>query len=212
MPIRSSVAALAAGVIVLAGAAAAARQEPVVGLPCEDCEAVFQGLPASLSPTARLAPPGEPGAPMTITGLVLGADGAPRPGVVVYAYQTDAKGIYPPPAARTGGLSDRHGRLRGWAVSGADGRYTFETIRPGSYPSRDTPEHVHMHVIERGCATYYIDDVMFTDDPLLTPSLRARQPGRGGPAMVTPVQRDGRWRVTRDIRLGERIPGHPGCR
>ena len=187
-------------------------QEPIVGLPCEGCEAVFQGLPSALAATARIAPAGEPGTPMTITGRVLGPDSRPRSGVVVYAYQTNARGVYPPPSRAVGAAADRHGALRAWAVTGADGRYAFETIRPGSYPSRDTPEHVHMHVIERGCATYYIDDVMFTDDPLLTPAMRQQQQARAGTGVVTPSRVDGRWLVTRDIRLGLNIGGYPACR
>jgi protocatechuate 3,4-dioxygenase beta subunit len=110
-------------------------QEPIVGGPCEGCEAVFEGLPSSLSTTARLAPATEPGAPMTLTGRVLGADGRPRAGVIVYAYQTNTAGIYPPSSLRTGAAA-RHGALRGWTLSGPDGRYTFETIRPGTYPTR----------------------------------------------------------------------------
>lgn len=194
------------------GTALAGAQEPIVGLPCEGCEAVFQGLPSSPASVSRLAPPGEPGTPLTLTGRVLDAGGTPRAGVVVYAYQTNATGIYPRPATSAGAAADRHGALRGWALSGPDGRYTFETVRPGAYPSRDTPEHIHMHVIERGCATYYLDDVMFTDDPLLTPAARARfSNGRGGSGVVTPVLRDGRWQVTRDIRLGLGVPGYRAC-
>lgn len=187
--------------------------EPVVGLPCEGCEAVFQGRPATLASTARIAPSNEPGEPLTLTGRVLGADGSPRGGVIVYAYQTNARGVYPPPARRSGQAGDRHGALRGWAVSGPDGRYTFETIRPGAYPTREAPAHVHMHVIERGCATYYLEDVMFADDPLLTPAARQQlSNGRGGPGIVTPVRQGRAWHVTRDIHLGAEIPGYPGCR
>ncbi len=204
--------ALRALLVALLAAAPAAAQEPIVGLPCEGCEAVFQGLPASLTSTARIAPPGAPGTPMTITGRVLAADGTPRAGVVVYAYQTDANGVYPRPARPVGGAGDRHGALRAWVVSGPDGRYTFHSSRPGSYPSRDTPEHVHMHVIERGCATYYIDDVMFTDDPLLTPAARAAHgTARAGSGVVTPSRTTTGWLVTRDIRLGVNIPGYPQC-
>lgn len=187
-------------------------REPIVGLPCEGCEAVFEGLPASLSSTARIAPAGEPGQAMTLTGRVLDREGRPRAGVVVYAYHTDAGGLYPRPATRVGAAGDRHGRLRGFAVSGADGRYAFQTIRPGAYPTREAPAHVHMHVIERGCATYYIDDVMFTDDPLLTPDARIRYSnGRAGAGVVTPVREGGTWMATRDIHLGRGVPGYPAC-
>lgn len=194
----------------LVPACGAEPREPIVGLPCEGCEAVFEGLPKALSPNARIAPAGEPGQPMTVTGVVYGGDGKPRSGVIVYAYQTNARGRYPPSAKL--GASFRHGRLRGWAISGDDGRYTFETIRPGSYPSRDTPEHIHMHVIERGCASYYIDDVVFTDDPLLTPEQRRRHAhNRAGNGIATPTRNNGHWQVTRDIRLGLNIPGYPDC-
>jgi protocatechuate 3,4-dioxygenase beta subunit len=71
-----------------------------------------------------------------------------------------------------------------------------------------------MHVIEPGCATYYIDEIVFTDDPLLTPAERGQhQAHRAGSGITTP-RRDGAgkpWRVERDIRLGLNIPGHPGC-
>jgi protocatechuate 3,4-dioxygenase beta subunit len=193
-------------------ATSAYAREPIVGLPCEGCEAVFDGLPAHLAPRSRIAPQSEPGQPMTVTGRVLGTDGKPRPGVIVYAYQTNARGIYPPPSNARDRASDRHGLLRGWAVAGPDGRYAFETIRPGSYPSRDVPAHIHMHVIEPRCATYYIDDIMFTDDPLLTKEeARRHNVGRGGTGIVAPTLPNGRWLVTRDIRLGFNIPGYPKC-
>ncbi len=198
--------------ILLAASSGANAREAIVGLPCEGCEAVFEGLPEQLTAHARIAPQGEPGEAMTVTGRVYGPDRKPRAGVIVYAYQTNVRGVYPPPARPQGRASDRHGRLRAWSLSGADGRYTFETIRPASYPSRDVPAHIHMHVVERGCASYYIDDVVFTDDPLLTPDQRRQHArGRGGKGVATPVQENGRWRVTRDIELGAQIPGYPAC-
>ncbi len=193
-------------------AGSASATEPVIGGPCEGCEAVFVGKPAKLASTARIAPPGEPGEPMRVTGTVIAADGKPRAGVVVYAYQTNAKGIYPAPDKTLGRWPDRHGRLRGWAITDGEGRYTFETIRPGSYPSREAPQHIHMHVIEPGCGTYYIDDIVFIDDPLLPASERANQDrARAGSGVATP-KRDGAggtWMVTRDIRLGLNIPDYP---
>lgn len=190
---------------VLAMLAACARaQEPVIGGPCEGCELVFAGMPAEIGPTARIAPEGEPGEAMRIEGVVRTPDGRPAAGVVVYAYHTDAGGVYPRAATR-------HGRLRGWSRTGADGRYLFTTIRPGPYPGRSTPEHVHMHVVEPGRATYWIDDIVFTDDALLTPERRREMSrGRGGPGVATPRREpDGAWVVRRDIVLGREVPGWP---
>ena len=191
----------------------AAAAEPVVGLPCDGCAAVFDGMPKELSSRARIAPPGEAGEALMLTGRVLGPDGKPRADVIVYAYQTDAAGIYPPPEKSLSRWADRHGRLRGWAVSGADGRYTFDTIRPASYPGQNVPQHIHVHVVERGCATYYIDEVLFADDPLLAGEERRERPERGGSGITTPMRDKaiGAWHVVRDIHLGRNIPGYPGC-
>lgn len=183
--------------------------EPVVGGPCQGCEAVFVGKPATLSSVSRIAPVGEPGEPMRVTGVVTAA-GKPRANVIVYAYQTNAEGIYPPPAKPLGRWPDRHGKLRGWVITDREGRYTFDTIRPGSYPSQSVSQHIHMHVIEPGCATYYIDNIEFTDDPLLPEDERKPRPdARAGSGLGTP-QRDanGVWQVRRDIQLGKNIPGH----
>lgn len=191
---------------------ASLRAVPIVGLPCEGCEAVFEGLPEQIPARSRIAPADEPGEPMLLAGRVIDAQGRPRSGIVIYAYQTDRKGIYPDPGPPAGSEARRHGRLRGWAMSDAQGGYAFSTIRPGAYPDTDMPQHIHMHVIEPGCATYYIDDVMFRDDPRLTAGkMRTMVLGRGGGGLVTPFMEDGVWQVERDIVLGMNIPGHPRC-
>ncbi|MCM2270175.1 MAG: hypothetical protein NDJ75_08735 [Thermoanaerobaculia bacterium] len=190
----------------------AAAEEPIVGLPCEGCEAVFEGMPEEIGAEAQIAPAGEAGEPLVIDGVVRRDDGAPAAGVVVYAYQTDASGIYPRATAPVGEAGRRHGRLRGWAKSDADGRFSFLTVRPAGYPGTDIPQHVHLHVIEPGRCTYYIDDVTFDDDPRLTASQRRRLQGRGGDGVVMPRRDgDGVWRARRDITLGEKIPGYARC-
>lgn len=183
--------------------ALAARLGPVrkktLGGPCEGCEWVFDDSPATLTSRARIAPATEAGAPMVIEGVVTTSRGDPAAGVIVYAYHTDQSGLYPP-------AGNRHGRLRGWASTDARGRYRFDTIRPGAYPQRDVPEHVHMHVIEPGVGTYYIDNLEFEDDPL---NPRRRGEDRGGTGLMRPMRRDGVWQARRDIVLGRNIPGYP---
>lgn len=205
-------------IVVLAGAERSCAQagrppvrpEPIIGGPCEGCEAVFQGLPVELLSAARIAPEGEPGEPMRIEGTVSDRSGRPVAGVIVYAYQTDAAGVYPPEKRFAGQAAFRHGRLRAWARTDESGRYRFETIRPASYPGRTIPAHVHMHVIEPGCCTYYIDSIKFVDDPLLTQEERASEEGRGGSGLVDPtVDAEGAWNVRRDIHLGRGVPGYP---
>lgn len=181
-----------------------AAREPVLGGGCEGCELVFEGMPARPGSRARIAPAEEKGEPLIIEGTVRRMDGTPVAGIVVYAYQTDAGGVYPK-------STTAHGRLRGWAWTDSAGRYRFDTIRPGAYPSRDNPEHVHMHVLEPGKGTYYIDDIVFEDDPLLTPERRTWMlRGRGGSGLTAPQKDErGTWRVRRDITLGKNISGYP---
>lgn len=185
--------------------------EPIISLPCEGCEAVFQGLPDTLKATARIAPSGEPGEPMRIAGTVYDRSGQPAPGIIIYAYHTDARGIYPPNARFEGQAAYRHGRLRGWAETDERGRYRFETIRPASYPDSDIPAHVHMHLIEPGCCTYYIPSIRFADDPFLSrEDLKRLHESHGGRALARPSRNDdGVWVVTRDIVLGEGVSGYP---
>jgi protocatechuate 3,4-dioxygenase beta subunit len=136
---------------------------------------------------------------MVIEGTASTGRGAPAANVIVYAYHTNQAGLYPP-------AGNRHGRLRGWALTDSQGRYRFDTIRPGAYPERNVAEHVHMHVIEPGIGTYYIDNLEFEDDPL-----NQRRPGedRGGDGLTLPQRRDGLWFARRDIALGRNIPGYP---
>lgn len=185
---------------------------PVVGLLCEDCEVPLIGMPADPPAVARLAPEEEPGERLRLTGRVTDAQGRPRPGVIVYAHQTNQRGVYPGEKSDHDAGARRHGRLRAWATTDAEGNYTFLSIRPGSYPGTRMPRHIHLYVIESGCALYYIDDVLFRDDPHLTPAAaRKADQGRGGSGIVTPTRVAEGWLARRDIVLGRNIPGYPGC-
>ena len=184
--------------------AAAPPREPVIGGPCEGCENVFVDLPAALGWSSRIGTVGEDGEPLVIEGTVRKPDGTPAAGIIVYAYQTNAAGIYPDG-------STRHGALRAWVRSDDRGRYRFDSVRPGSYPGTTIAQHVHMHVIEPGIGTYYVDDIHFDDDPLLTARQRSQGRERGGSGIVKPRRdQNGVWKVQRDITLGLNIPGYPG--
>ena len=188
--------------------------EPIIGGPCEGCEGVFEGLPATPGSVARIGPAGERGEPLVIDGTVRDRRGMPVAGIIVYAYQTDAAGQYRPLENAAGIASRRHGQLRAWARTDSLGRYRFVTVRPGHYPGRDAAAHVHMHVIEPGCCTYYIGDVLFRDDPVLSDrDRREAETAWGGSGLTSPARDpDGTWRVTRDIRLGAGVPGYDEAR
>jgi protocatechuate 3,4-dioxygenase beta subunit len=187
-------------------------REQVVGLPCDGCAIVFTSIPKTIGSVSRIAPAQELGEPMRIDGVVRDQRGKPMAGIIVYAYHTNAKGIYPGSDRSSAQSTTPHGQLRSWAKTDAMGRYHFDTIRPGGYPNTDIPQHVHMHVIEPGRCTYYIDDIVFTDDPRLTAEQRkSHMRGRGGFGVATPKKdAAGTWLVTRDIVLGQGVPGYPG--
>lgn len=200
---------LARFAVLLSLSVSAHASEPVLGGPCEGCEDVFVGMPAELSSEARIAPEDAAGDPMQISGVVRDQVGNPVPGVIVYAYSTNSDGIYPEDTLN----KTRHGAYRGWVKTAADGSFLMHSIRPGHYPNTETPEHVHMHVVEPGCGTYYVDDLVFLDDPLLTEKdkLAREKSPRGGQGMIRAVLIMGTWYAIRDITLGENIPGY-GCK
>jgi protocatechuate 3,4-dioxygenase, beta subunit len=157
--------------------------------------------PAAIGATARLAPPGESGESLRLSGTVYHVDGrTPAAGVILLVYHTDVAGRYP--RGDTGALTRRTSTLRGWVRTGADGRYAVETIRPGAYPTGREPAHVHLEVMPPGGMPCEIDPVEFEDDPILSPVIRAQRPGYGGSGIVRPVrQSDGAWHAVRDIVL-----------
>lgn len=164
---------------------------------CEWCGA--SDAPQELSWRARLAPEGEPGEPLLLTGTVFLPDGrTPAPGVLVYAYHTDARGLY-----RTRSDEHRHGRLRGWMRTDGRGRYEMRTIRPASYPQSDNPQHVHVTLSAEKFPEHWVDEFWFDDDPLVTAGRRAGLPRRGGFNPVVRLTRDadGLWLGARDMRL-----------
>lgn len=173
---------------------------------CEGCDGVFEADAASLTNHARIGPGIDEGEPMTITGTVYQADRrTPAPGVIVYAYHTNAAGVYGNGTPETE-WSRRHGRLRGWIKTGADGSYRFDTIKPAPYPDRDVPAHVHLTVLEPGKRPYWIDDIVFDGEFGVTPAYRRSMTNQGGNGIV-PVShnRQGEAQVNRDIIL-ERHP------
>lgn len=185
---------------------------PLVGAPCEGCEAAFEGAPRALASRLLLAPPDEPGERLQWSGRVLDRHGRGVEGIVLYLHHTDARGRYPAAGPGAGPAARRHGRLRGWVRSDADGAFRVDTIRPGGYPGTDIPQHIHVQAVEPGCATYFVDDVMFRDDPRLTAAVERRlAAGVGGAGVVSPRRMDGAWRVRRDVVLGLGVSRYPAC-
>jgi protocatechuate 3,4-dioxygenase beta subunit len=141
--------------------------------------------PATITSTARIAPVGEPGTPLVLQGRIVNADGTAAANAIVFAYHTDRTGLYDRREA-----GPHSWRLKGWARAGQDGRFTFETIRPGSYPDSRNPAHVHFTAFLPSGERYHAGGVQFANDPLNSQSDRD-QGARDEFAEVRPVRREG---------------------
>ena len=140
---------------------------------------------------------GEPGAPMRVTGVVFQPDGAtPAAGVILYAYHTDAAGLY-------GRTPKADPRIQGWVRTDEAGRFELITIRPAPYPGGQTKAHIHIQLWGPGVPPQVGPPVFFADDPRLQESVRqdSEKLGRFG-FVKSPVKGpDGVLRFTLDIRL-----------
>lgn len=180
-----------------------------VGGPCEGCEAIHEYGNKALGTVDTLAGFAEGrGEKLKVTGTVYLQDGkTPAQGVILYIYHTNETGIYPKRGDEKG-WAKRHGYMRGWVRTGIDGSYTFYTIRPGTYPSRTEPAHIHATVKEPDKNEYYLDDYLFEGDPLLRHAQRLALDNRGGSGIVTLTKEGDLWVATRDILLGLNIPDY----
>jgi protocatechuate 3,4-dioxygenase beta subunit len=142
--------------------------------------------PATLTSTARIAPDSEPGTPLVIRGRVFAEDGrTPVAGATVFAYHTDRTGLYD-----RAGSPPHSWRLRGWALTTANGVFEFRTIRPGSYPGTTNPQHVHFTVFTAD-ARYHAGELQFEDDKLIPASQRENSKREGQFGSVRPVRHEG---------------------
>jgi protocatechuate 3,4-dioxygenase beta subunit len=143
-----------------------------------------------------VAASGEPGERLEVNGVVYAADGrTPVTGASLYVYQTDARGYYRPDDA----MGNRNPRLLALLRTDGRGRYSYRTIRPGSYPGTRVPKHIHYEVTANGHGTR-IFEIVFEDDPFVSAEIRAdaARPGsmyalqavRKGPGGVGQVAQD----------------------
>jgi protocatechuate 3,4-dioxygenase beta subunit len=100
--------------------------------------------PPAASGEVHLAPPGEPGQALTVTGsLVRADDRTPLAGQRLLVYQADTTGEY---RARDPD-DERTARLRALVTTDAGGHFVLRTILPGVYGDPPGDPHLHVEVI-----------------------------------------------------------------
>ncbi|MFV8225143.1 intradiol ring-cleavage dioxygenase [Christiangramia aquimixticola] len=176
----------------------------LVGGPCEGCEAIFDYGQQKLNSIDTL--PGFESAvnKLKVSGTIYKSDGkTPAPNIILYLYQTNAEGLYAP-AKGAEGWARRHGKIRGWLKTGADGKYAFYTHIPGNYPGSEFAAHIHPTILEPDGKYYYIQDYLFENDPYVEQGLRENP--RGGTDGVLRLKKENGILVgKRDLILSKNI-------
>ena len=182
-------------ILVLSAAASAIAQDPEWVRTWTEAQ---RDRPRVLSHSGRIAPETERGTRLVVHGHVYHADGhTPLKDAIVFAYQTDAAGRY-------NDQGQRGWRLRGWAKTGSDGKFAFQTIRPGSYPGTRMPAHIHLTVEGPGIRRRWTEELNFSDDPFVTSDSKRRSAAAGRFGGVRPVTvRAGVQHVDFSIRISE---------
>jgi protocatechuate 3,4-dioxygenase beta subunit len=116
---------------------------------------------------------GEPlGERIIVTGRVLDEDGRPVPDTLVEIWQANAAGRYVHVVDQHAAPLDPNFTGAGRAVTDAEGRYRFTSIKPGAYPWRNHPNawrpaHIHFSLFGPSFLSRLVTQMYFPGDPLL---------------------------------------------
>ncbi len=107
-----------------------------------------------------------------VEGLVLDEDERPIPNTLVELWQANAAGRYRHDGDQHDAPLDPNFTGSGRAITDAEGRYRFVTIKPGAYPWRNhhnawRPAHLHFSIFGPSFLTRLITQMYFPGDPLL---------------------------------------------
>ena len=115
---------------------------------------------------------GEPqGERIIVAGRVLDEDGRAVPHTLVELWQCNAAGRYRHAKDNHPAPIDPNFSGAGRAITDAEGRYRFVTIKPGAYPwgNHDNawrPAHLHFSLFGHSIATRLVTQMYFPNDPL----------------------------------------------
>jgi protocatechuate 3,4-dioxygenase beta subunit len=116
---------------------------------------------------------GEPlGERIIVTGRVLDEDGRPQANTLVEVWQANAAGRYIHKVDQHDAPLDPNFFGGGRCVTDAEGRYRFQTVKPGAYPWGNhhnawRPNHIHFSLFGPSFITRLVTQMYFPGDPLL---------------------------------------------
>lgn len=115
---------------------------------------------------------GEPlGERIVVSGRVVDEDGRVVPHTLVEIWQCNAAGRYLHKVDQHDAPLDPNFTGCGHALTDAEGRYRFVTIRPGAYPWKNhynawRPAHIHFSIFGTAFTQRLVTQMYFPDDPL----------------------------------------------
>jgi protocatechuate 3,4-dioxygenase beta subunit len=106
-----------------------------------------------------------------VAGRVLDEDGRAVPHTLIEIWQANAAGRYRHARDNHPAPVDPNFTGAGRAVTDADGRYRFVTIKPGAYPwfnhpNAWRPAHIHFSLFGQSIASRLVTQMYFPNDPL----------------------------------------------
>lgn len=115
-----------------------------------------------------LAGPEAKGELISIWGRVLDGNGEPVGDAMLELWQADADGIFPHPADPRNARAHPAFGYFGRVATDGEGRYRFETIKPGAIRLEGEPAqapHANLHVFARGVLVHAVTRVYFEGEP-----------------------------------------------
>lgn len=186
------------------------KNNAIIGGGCDGCELMYVEMPDNITSRDTSSGWTENVQKLEISGTVYQLGGKiPAPNVIIYYWHTDEKGYYS--AKNTiNELAKRHGQLRGWVKTDDTGKYSIFTSRPAPYPNNDIPAHIHLSIKEPNLKDeYYVDELVFDDDILLTKEKRKAVENRGGSGILKVIYESQNQVANHDLFLGLNIPNYP---
>lgn len=141
---------------------------------------------------------GEPlGERITVTGRIVDGEGRPVAGQLVEIWQANAAGRYVHQRDQHPAPLDPNFTGFGRCITGPDGSYRFQTIKPGPYPWRNhlnawRPAHIHFSLFGTDFTQRLITQMYFPGDPLLglDPIYQSITDPRGRESLVATYDHD----------------------
>ena len=130
-------------------------------------------------------PPQISGDIIILSGTVMDVNGNPIEGAAVEIWQTDASGVYDHPNDPGTNGRDPNFQFYGTSITGADGVYSFRTLKPAAYESR--PPHIHVKVKLNGTTLLTTQFYFEEDRAVVEGEGLFRQAGDLGDLLLVPL-------------------------